>query len=83
MEIKVATRCLDDLGRIVLPAELRAKLDLQKGDCIDIYRTQNGILLCKNQELPSCNSCRRTEDALTKVGNIFLCWDCIEKIKAL
>ena len=38
-------RCIDNLGRIVLPKDLRTHYEINAGDMIEIIATENGILL--------------------------------------
>lgn len=44
-------RRIDDLGRIVLPKEIRRSLNVNEGDAMEIYvdESHNGIFLCKYQ----------------------------------
>lgn len=38
-------RRIDDLGRIVLPKELRRSLGFEEGTPLEIYKTEDGVLL--------------------------------------
>ena len=40
-------RRIDELGRIVIPKEIRRKLKIREGDNLDIYVTQDSIVLKK------------------------------------
>ncbi len=40
-------RRIDELGRIVIPKEIRRKLKIREGDNMDIYVTQDSIILKK------------------------------------
>lgn len=44
-------RRLDDLGRIVIPKEIRRSINVNEGDAMEIYvdDAHNGIFLCKYQ----------------------------------
>ncbi len=48
-------RKVDDLGRIVLPAELRRLLELDDRAEVEIYTENNTVVLKKHQ--PSCIFC--------------------------
>lgn len=48
-------RKIDDLGRIVLPKELRTMLDISERDSLEIFRDGNMIILQKYE--PSCVFC--------------------------
>lgn len=49
-------RKLDDLGRIVIPIELREKLDIKKKDPVEIYVNGTSIILEKYKDTycPKC-----------------------------
>lgn len=40
-------RCIDELGRVVIPKELRHRYGWAQGDPIEIYTTDEGIMLQK------------------------------------
>lgn len=40
-------RRIDDLGRVVIPKELRRTLDIREGDPLEIYTTDGGVLFRK------------------------------------
>ncbi len=73
-------RKLDDLGRIVLPIELRRLLDLEVGSSIEIYTDNDSIVLKKYQ--PSCIFCGGEGD-LKQYNNRSLCKGCREEIQVL
>lgn len=50
-------RTVDEIGRIVLPVELRRAFDIQEGDRLEIYTSGNQILLEKST--PRCAVCGR------------------------
>ncbi len=54
------TRKLDDLGRIVLPAEIRRTFGIREGDLIDISVSDDQILLSKQER--TCTFCRSDVD---------------------
>lgn len=43
-------RRIDDLGRIVLPKEIRKNLKIKEGDMLEIYVQDNGIILLEKYE---------------------------------
>lgn len=55
MKATGVTRKLDDLGRIVLPIELRRVLDLKEDDSLAIYVEGTDIILKKY--VPGCIFC--------------------------
>ena len=72
------TRPLDNLGRIVIPKELRTAKNLESGDQVEIFTTEEGILIKKYQ--PACEFCG-SYDGLQVVKGHKLCCHCIQAIK--
>ena len=67
-------RKVDELGRIVLPIELRRTLGIEEKDRIEIFVDGESIILRKYQ--PACIFCDNAKDIINyKVKNI--CPDCI------
>ena len=56
-------RKVDELGRIVLPIELRRTLDINKKDSIEIFVEGNQVILKKYQ--PACVFCGNANDIFT------------------
>lgn len=73
-------RTLDQMGRIVLPMELRKVLDLLTGTPMEIYTEGESIILHKHQN--KCEFCG-SNDVVTKFKNKALCNDCLESMKAI
>ncbi len=53
-------RKVDNLGRIVIPVELRKKFDIEITDSMEIYTDDNCIILKKYE--PSCIFCGDAKD---------------------
>ena len=70
-------RRIDDLGRLVLPMELRNKLELGKGDPIEIYVEGDTVVLKKYE--PSCIFCNESEN-ITKHKGKNICRNCVEEL---
>ena len=71
-------RRLDELGRIVIPIELRRTLDLADRDCLEIFTEGEQIILKKYQ--PACIFCGEAQDIINYKGkNVCKC--CLEDIK--
>ena len=73
-------RKMDDLGRVVIPVELRHKLNINIKDEVEIYVERNSIVIKKYN--PSCIFCRKSTE-LTEFGENLICDKCLEKIKKL
>ncbi len=71
-------RKVDELGRVVVPKELRKKFDITDNvDSFEIFVENDSIILKKYQ--PSCIFCGETE-GITVFKNKNVCCDCIKKI---
>ena len=71
-------RKVDELGRIVLPIELRRTLGIEIKDSIEIYVDNSTIVLKKYE--PTCIFCGESEEVVGyKDKNI--CKKCLEGIK--
>jgi transcriptional pleiotropic regulator of transition state genes len=74
-------RKVDELGRIVLPIELRRNLDIVEGDPIEIFTEGEQIILQKYGA--RCCICGNAEiDHSRLVGSKQICKSCIDKIKS-
>lgn len=59
-------RRVDELGRIVLPIELRRTLDIAEKDCLEIYIDGSSIVLKKYH--PACVFCDEARDVFVFRG---------------
>ncbi len=73
-------RKLDQLGRIVIPKELRSTFDLKETDPIEIFVEGEDIVLRKYQ--PACIFCNEATD-ITQFEGKNVCKKCLTKIKKL
>lgn len=71
-------RKVDELGRIVLPIELRRTLDIAEKDSLEIYVDDNRIILKKYE--PTCVFCGSSKDVLTFKGKN-ICPICLNELK--
>ena len=71
-------RRVDELGRIVLPIEIRKILDINKKDAIEIFTDDNKIILKKYE--PSCIFCNSADDIVYYNGRR-VCAACIKALK--
>ena len=70
-------RKIDDLGRIVLPMELRKKLGIDQRDPIEIYVDGDAIILKKHET--ACIFCGSNKNLIEYKGK-HICGDCAKKI---
>lgn len=73
-------RKVDELGRIVLPIELRRTLDIEVKDAIEIFVDGNQIILKKYE--PACTFCGDAKDILHYKGKN-ICKTCAKDLGAL
>ena len=71
-------RMVDELGRIVLPIELRRTLDINERDALEIYVDTNQIILKKYE--PACIFCNNASDVVSFKGKN-ICKNCLEELK--
>ena len=71
-------RKVDELGRIVLPIELRRNLDIEIKDPVEIYVDGDMIILKKYQA--SCLFCGNAKDNVI-YKNEHICPNCLEELK--
>ena len=71
-------RKVDELGRIVLPIELRKMMDINVKDAVEIFTDGDSIVLKKYQ--PACVFCGDAGDVVYFNGKR-VCRNCIESLK--
>lgn len=71
-------RKVDELGRIVLPIELRRTLDIGERDALEIYVEGTTIVLKKYR--PTCVFCDGTKDIQTFKGKN-ICPKCLKELR--
>ena len=73
-------RKVDELGRIVLPIELRRTLDISEKDALEIYVEGDKIILRKDHDTcVFCDSARNL--VLFRDHNV--CADCLAKLRVM
>ena len=78
MKCKGIIRRLDDLGRLVIPKEIRDKYKLQPYDQMEIYCIGNKIYINKYEK--SCSFCGNTQN-LKEYKEGCICKNCLGEIK--
>ncbi len=71
-------RKVDELGRIVLPIELRRTMDIEEKDALEIYVEENMVILKKYQ--PACIFCDNAKDVFSFKGKN-VCQACVKDIQ--
>lgn len=72
------TRKIDELGRIVLPIELRRGLGISEKDALEIYVEDEKIILKKYKQ--ACAFCGNDEN-IVEFKNKYICADCLSQLK--
>ena len=73
-------RKVDELGRIVLPIEMRRTLDIAEKDSLEIYVEGTSVILKKYR--PSCIFCDSNKDVVQFKGKN-VCPKCLREIAEL
>ena len=73
-------RQVDELGRFVLPIEIRRSLGINVRDSLEIHTEGNRILLTKHEDC--CIFCGAVKSLTTHEGKC-ICAKCLTAIKAL
>ena len=72
-------RKVDELGRIVLPIELRRTLDIAERDSLEIFVSEDTIILKKFQ--PTCVFCDSAKNIISYKGKN-VCSACVSALSA-
>ena len=72
-------RKVDELGRIVLPIELRRTLDIAERDSLEIFVSEDTIVLKKFQ--PTCVFCDSAKNIINYKGKN-ICSSCISSLSS-
>ena len=73
-------RKVDELGRIVLPIELRRTLGIEIKDPIEIF--VDGDFICLKKYQPACIFCGNAANVV-RIKDKNVCEDCIKELKML
>ncbi len=73
-------RKVDELGRVVLPIELRRTLGIEERDPLEIALEEDRLILRKHET--ACIFCGSCEDLLEYRGKL-LCEKCLQEIDEL
>jgi len=72
-------RKVDELGRVVLPIELRRTFDIAEKDALEIYVDESTIILKKYE--PACIFCQNAKDVQVYKGKN-ICPDCMKELRS-
>ena len=80
IEKEIAVRPIDELGRVVLPTDIRHKLDLKANDNVSFFEKDGNFVIKKYK--PSCTFCG-SEEALITYNEKYICKKCNRSINSL
>ena len=72
-------RKVDELGRVVIPIELRRTLGIEEKDSLEIYVDGEHIILKKYE--PACIFCTNAKDIIVHKGKN-ICPECMNELKS-
>jgi len=78
MKFTGISRPIDELGRIVIPKEIRNALGICPKDEIEIYIEDGNMIMRK--AVPCCAICG-SEEGLLPLGEKYICAECAETVK--
>jgi len=70
-------RKVDELGRVVIPIELRRVMGIEEKNSIEIFVDSDRIILQKHEQ--SCVFCG-SDDEIRYYKNKLICEDCLEEL---
>ncbi len=74
-------RKVDDLGRVVIPADVRRSLNIREGDAVEVTVDGERVVLAKPRE--ACVFCGREDDTLRSYRSRLVCRDCLGALGVL
>ena len=72
-------RKVDDLGRIVIPMEIRKNFDISPKDSLEIYVEEDNIILRKYEVKYQCAICGNSEVKIAIKGKS-ICEECLSEL---
>lgn len=77
---KIGVRKIDELGRIVIPREIRRSLEIDEGDALEFFVSSSSIVIRKYVNV--CLFCG-SYDNLIKFRDKLVCKDCVKYLSSL
>lgn len=76
-------RRVDDLGRVVIPKELRRTMEIKEGDPLEIFVQGESVVLRKYDPDGRCRLCGSDNQVRKLVTGQQICNNCIEHVSRL
>lgn len=77
---EIIKRKVDELGRVVIPIEMRTELDLHEKDLLDMVLENNTIIISKSE--PNCIICG-SKESLVVFNETYICKNCTHEVSKL
>lgn len=75
-------RRIDDLGRVVIPKEIRRTQGIREGDPMEIFVNGDSVVLKKYIDEDSCTIClKQSNEKLLKLDSANICISCAHTVK--
>ena len=74
------SRRLDDLGRVVIPIDVRRALALNERDAVTFFLDVDARTVTLKKKVPSCVCCHTTEHLRQLPGAVYVCEACLAKL---
>ena len=81
MKATGVVRCIDELGRLVIPKEIRKTMDIKSADPIEIFVDGTDTIVLRKY-LCACVFCKKT-DSLTEYKGKTVCSGCLAELKEM
>lgn len=73
-------RRIDELGRVVIPRELRRTLAIKDGDPLEVFTEEDGNIVLRKYQ-PGCVCCNRLDHLKKFPNGTCICENCLSQIK--
>lgn len=75
-------RRIDDLGRVVIPKEIRRTMNLEEDDPMEIYVDTDTVILRKYEPADACIFCKNVTDVVNFKGKS-ICKECLSDLRGV
>ena len=76
-------RRMDDLGRVVIPKEIRRTMGLREGDPLELYVGEEGELILRSYHSEASDKLKAIAENISTMGYTPAHWNIADEIKAL
>lgn len=82
MKLSPVIRPVDNMGRVVIPNEIRKQMNLTEGkDSVEIFAQGDSIILRKFQS--ACAFCNSVNNKMFEYKGLNICENCLDEMNAL